>query len=167
MRMILTTFIAGFSLLLAASASALEIEATLQATTVSTTERESGQTVCRSIDELRRAAATEYTALAKVLRPEKIDFSKNMVVVIRAGRVNAFGVNVSVTKFVRAKDGKTATVHWLYKPYFGGAAPPDQPGNPTVAAVLKRFDGPIKFQRKNWQFPKGHQLPPSAPPSRP
>lgn len=167
MKALQTTFFAGLPLLLAAPAAALDVEATPQAMAVSRTERDSAQTVCRSVAELRRAAGAEYTVLAKALRPETIDFSKNMVVVIRAGRVNAFGVNVCVTNFVRAKDGKTATVHWLYKPYFGGAAPPNQPGNPTLAAVVDSFDGPIKFQRKNWQYPKDLPLPPSAPPSRP
>jgi hypothetical protein len=162
-----STLLAGLALLLAAPAAALETSATPQAMAVSNTQQASAQTVCRSMAEMRRAAGDEYAAVAKILRPETIDFSKKMVVVIRAGRVNAFGVSVRVTKFVRAKDGKTATVHWLYKPYFGGAAPPNQPGNPTLVAVLDRFDGPVKFQRKNWQYPKGLPLPPSAPPSRP
>jgi hypothetical protein len=107
--------------------------------------------------------------MAKLLLLEKIDFKKKMVVVIRAGRVNAFGVRLSLLSVARAKDGKSATVVWQYKPYFGGAAPPIQPGNPTLAIVLDRFDGPIKFQRKNWRYPKGLPPPPSAPPppSRP
>lgn len=83
-----------------------------------------------------------------------------MVVVIRAGRVNAFGVRLTLLSVARAKGGKSATVVWQYKPYFGGAAPPNQPGNPTLAIVLDRFDGPMKFQRKNWRYPKGLPLPP-------
>ena len=89
---------------------------------------------------------------------DKVDFKKKMVVVIRAGRVNAFGVSLSLLSVARAKDGKTATVVWQYKPYFGGAAPPNQPGNPTLTVVLDRFDIPIKFQRKNWRYPKGLPL---------
>lgn len=166
MKALQSTLLVGLALLLAAPIAALETQATPQAMAVSRTERESSQTACRSITEMRRAAGAEYTALAKTLRPETIDFSKKMVVVIHAGRANAFGVELRITDFARAKDGKSATVHWLHKPYFGGAAPPNQPGNPTLAAVLDRFDGPIKFQRKNWQYPKGLPLPPSAPPSR-
>ena len=153
-------------LALAATATSAADGVTSEAMVVSTTEREAAQTVCRSLAEFRRAAGADFDALSKTLRPDKIDFAKKMVVVVRAGQTNAFGVKVRVTNVERASDGKSVTVHWQFKPYFGGAAPPEQPGNPTLAAVLDRFDGTVKFQRKNWRPRIGDPLPPSAPPSR-
>jgi len=121
---------------------------------------------CRSVDELRQALGADFASAEKFWLLKGIDFKKQMFLVIRAGRVNSFGVQLSLLKMEQPKAGG-ATVHWQYKPYFGGAAPPNQPGNPTLIALVNRIDGPVKFQRKNWQYPKGLPLPPSAPPSRP
>jgi len=164
-----TILFTTLGLLLAAPVAARSLKLRTQAQVISRTEKKSAQATCKSLAELKQALGAEYTAVAKLLLLEKIDFKKKMVVVIRTGRVNAFGVKLSLLSVARAKDGKSATVVWQYKPYFGGAARPNQPGNPTLAIVLDRFDGPIKFQRKIWQYPKGLPLPPSAPPppSRP
>ncbi len=125
------------------------------------------ETVCHSRTEVKVALGAEHEAVAKQLLLDKVDFNKKMVVVIRSGAGNAFGVQLSLLKVVRAEEGQSATIHWQYKPYFGGAAPPDEPGNPTFAAIVDRIDGPVKFQRSNWRYPSGLPLPPSAPPSRP
>ena len=162
-----TILFTALALLLASPGAARSLKLRTQAQVISRSEKKPAQATCKSLAELKQALGAEYTAMAKLLRLEKIDFKKKMVVVIRAGRVNAFGVRLSLLSVARAKDGKDATVVWQYKPYFGGAAPPNQPGNPTLAIVLDRLAGPIKFQRKNWRYPKGLPLPPSAPPSRP
>jgi hypothetical protein len=162
-----TFLFATLALLIAAPVAARSLKLRTQAQVISRTEKKPAQATCKSLAELKQALGAEYATVAKLLILEKIDFKKKMVVVIRAGRANAFGVRLSLLNFTRSKDGKTASVIWQYKPYFGGAAPPNQPGNPTLAIVLDRFDGPVKFQRKNWRYPKGLTLPPSAPPSRP
>ena len=95
---------------------------------ISQTEKKSVQTVCRSHAELKKVLSAEFAAASKQLLLEKIDFKKKMVVVIRSGRSNAFGFRLNLLNVARAKDHKSATVVWQYKPYFGGAAPPNQPG---------------------------------------
>ena len=133
---------------------------------ISQTTPQPAAVACRSLDELRKALGADFGSAEKFWVLKGIDFKKQMFIVVRAGRVNAFGVQLSLLKVEQAKTGG-ATVHWQYKPYFGGAAPPNRPGNPTLIALINRIDGPVKFQRKNWQYPKGLPLPPSAPPSRP
>ena len=156
------------TLLLAAPAAARSLKLRTQAQVISRTQPKPAQATCRNFAELKQALGAEYAAMSKLLLLDKIDFKNKMVVVIRAGQVNAFGVHLSLLNFTRAKDGKSTTVVWQYKPYFGGAAPPNQPGNPTFAAVIDRINGPVKFQRRNWRYPQGFPLPPSAPPpSRP
>jgi hypothetical protein len=110
---------------------------------ISQTEQKSAETVCRSHAELKQALGAEFAAASKQLLLEKIEFKKKMVVVIRSGRSNAFGVRLNLLNIALAKDHKSATVVWQYKPCFGGAAPPNQPGNPTLIAVIDRIDTPI------------------------
>ena len=161
-----TTLLAILTLALILPASARNLKLRTAAQVISQSTPKPAAVVCRSVAEVKAALGAEQEAVAKLLLFEKVDYKKKMVLVIRAGRVNAFGVRLSLLNIARAKDG-SAIVHWQYKPYFGGAAPPNRPGNPTLIAVIDRLDGPVKFQRKNWRYPKGLTLPPSAPPSRP
>ena len=157
------TLLAILTLALILPASARNLKLRTAAQVISQSTPKPAAVVCRSVAEVKAALGAEQEAVAKVLLFKKVDYKKKMVLVIRAGRVNAFGVQLSLLNIARAKD-VSATVHWQYKPYFGGAAPPNRPGNPTL---IDRLAGPIKFQRKNWRYPKGLPLPPSAPPSRP
>ena len=99
---------------------------------------------------------------AAKLKLDKVDFTKQMIVVIESGMTNSFGVQLSALGVEKVDGG--AEINWQYKPYFGGAAPPDQPGNPTLVVVLDRVEGEVKFKRTNWKWPEGLPLPPSAPP---
>lgn len=128
-------------------------------TTVSQIDAAS-ETVIRSAAELEKTPIDAL--LAKSLNLAGVDFEKEMVVLIRSGMINAFGVNLSILS-TEVEDGEL-TVNWQFKPYFGGAAPPDQPGNPSLVIVLDRFDGDVKFERTNWKYPEGLPLPPSAAP---
>lgn len=153
------------AIFLAMPATARSVKLRTSGQVISQTAGKPAAVTCRGLAELRAALGADYAAVGKMWPLKSIDFKKQMFVVIRSGRSNAFGVRLSLLKVDRAKDG-SATVHWQYKPYFGGAAPSNQPGNPTLVALINRVDGPVKFQRKNWQYPKGLPLPPSAPPSR-
>ena len=101
--------------------------------------------------------------IAAKLKLDEVDFTKQMVVIIESGMTNSFGVQLSILEASEATGG-AAVINWQYKPYFGGAAPPDQPGNPTLVLVMDRHDGEVKFRRTNWQWPKDLPPPPSAPP---
>lgn len=164
--MMKTTLLALLTLALIFPASARSLKLRTTAQVISQSTPKPAAVACRSAAEVKAALGAEHEAVGKLLLLGKIDFKKKTVLVIRAGRVNAFGVQLSLLKVDRAKNG-AATVHWQYKPYFGGAAPPNRPGNPTLTVIIDRLDGPVKFQRKNWRYPKGLPLPPSAPPSRP
>ena len=155
-----------FAITLAMPALARSIKLRSSGQIISQTAPKPAALACQGLAELRAALGADFAAAQKLWLLEKIDFKKQMFVVIRSGHGNSFGVQLSLLKVSHAKDG-SATIYWQYKPYFGGAAPPNQPGNPTLIALVNRVDGPVKFKRKNWQSPKGLPLPPSAPPSRP
>ena len=122
--------------------------------------------VCRTHSKLQLALGRDFDAVSKQMRLDKVDFEKHCIVVIHSGNGNAFGVSLSLDKVELAAESKSATVHWTHKGYFGGAAPPNQMGNPTLVAVLDRYDGRIQFQRNIWQWPKNTPFPPSAPRTR-
>lgn len=134
---------------------------------ISQNETKASTTVCRSKGELKKALGKDATMAPYQGHLKNLDFSKHMAVVIRNGQVNAFGTRVSVQKALVADDGKSATIHWQFRPYFGGAAPPRRPGNPMVVALVNRFNGKVGFKKSVWQYPKGLPLPPSAPPAPP
>ena len=118
----------------------------------------------RSADDLKTAVGEEMRVAAKGMNLDKVDFAKYMVVVVKSGRTNAFGVRVTINKAEVAADRKSATIQWTYRPYFGGAAPPEQIGNPGAIAIVERFDGGVQFKKNVYQWPKGLPLPPSAGP---
>ena len=126
-----------------------------------TQKTEAANHVIKSMDDLLKARMDPADAAKSKL--DKVDFEKQMVVVIESGMTNSFGVQLSILD-ASATVGGDAVLHWQFKPYFGGAAPPDQPGNPTLVVVLDRHDGEVKFTRRNWQWPKDLPPPPSAPP---
>ena len=123
--------------------------------------------VLRSADELKAAFDDELRTAVKGIPLEEIDFVEQMVVVVKSGRTNAFGVRVTIDKIESAADGKSAILHWTYRPYFGGAAPPEEIGNPGAIALVERFGGELTFQKHVFQWPRNAPLPPSAgPPPR-
>ncbi|MFQ5734252.1 MAG: hypothetical protein ACE5KM_20130 [Planctomycetaceae bacterium] len=114
--------------------------------------------VLRSNAALQKALDEE--TLQKAARSlGRIDFKKQMVILVKSGRTNAFGVRITVNSLDVSTDGKSATLHWTYRPYLGGAAPPRRPGNPGAIAVVERFKGDVKFRRKNYRLPTGAPLP--------
>lgn len=121
--------------------------------------------VIRSQDQL----ATKLNR-AKPAPLAKVDFTKHMVVVIHTGTINYHGVKLNIEKLEVSKQGDILTVHWKYRPYFGGAAPPPVQGNLILAAVVDAFDGEIRFKKEVHQFkgtPPPSAPPPSAPPRKP
>lgn len=130
---------------------------------IAKTDSKSRTLVLRSGEVLRKALDEEAVqAAAKSLG--KVDFKTQMVVLVKAGRTNAFGVRITVNSLDAPAKGKSATLTWTYRPYLGGAAPPNRPGNPGAIAVVNRFDGDVKFRKKVYRLPPGTPLPPSAPP---
>ena len=97
----------------------------------------------------------------------KVDFKTQMVVIVKSGQTNSFGVRITVNSLETGGKDKAATLNWTYRPYLGGAAPPRRPGNPGAIAVVDRFDGKVNFVKKVFRFPPGTPLPPSAPPGGP
>ncbi len=120
--------------------------------------------VLKSAEDLAKAVHEEMRVAAKGMNLDQLDFTKYMVVVVKSGRTNAFGVRVTINKVEVAADRKSATIQWTYRPYFGGAAPPEQIGNPGAIAIVERFDGGVQFKKSVYQWPKGLPLPPSAGP---
>jgi hypothetical protein len=87
-------------------------------------------------DEQKRAEAWA----ARLLKVEKIDWTKQMVVAVDAGSVG----NGREVKLVSAKaDGQTLTVTWqtLTKAKSGLA-------NPRLVALMPRFEGDVVFVEK-------------------
>lgn len=120
----------------------------------------SAEMVLRSEKELeKKLLSSEREKLGKV------DFKQSMVVAIRTGTIQYFGVKLNVEKLEVSPKGDLLTVHWKYMPYFGGAAPPPGRGNLTLTAVIPKFEGTVKFKKHVHRF-KG-PFPPSAPPSLP
>lgn len=131
-----------------------------QRMTVERKGAKAAELVIRSTKELARTMTPgEGTGLGKV------DFRTSMVVAVRTGTIQYFGVKLNVEKLEISKKGDVLTVHWKYTPYFGGAAPPPVRGSLTLTAVVPSFDGKVKFQKHVHRF-KG-PFPPSAPPSLP
>lgn len=161
----------SLSALFAMTLAAVEVDAPVkiyrQAMFVSESDVTQTALVCRTLSKLQLALGRDFTAISKQMKLDTVDFEKLCIVVIHAGTGNAFGVNLSLDKVELAAESKSATIHWTHKGYFGGAVPPKEIGNPTLVAVLDRYDGRIQFQRNLWQWPKGTPLPPSAPRTRP
>ena len=130
-------------------------------TTFVSQNKEAKNCVIRSADELREAGLKPE--IAAKLKLDEIDFTAKMVVIIESGMTNAFGVRLRLIEAL-ADHPEVALIHWEFKPYFGGAAPPNQPGNPTLVLVLDHHKGDVEFRRKNWKWPKDLPPPPSAPP---
>lgn len=153
--------------LLAATLSAAEVDPPIrihcQSMFVSENTLTQTSMVCRTLSKLQLALGRDFDAIFKQMRLDKVDFETQSVVVIHSGNGNAFGVRLTLDKIELAPESKSATIHWTHKGYSGGAAPPNENGNPTLVAVLDRYDGKIVFQRNIWQRPKGDPLPPSAP----
>ncbi len=133
------TILAVLALSLIPSAVALDKMPRARAVMViSQTEKKSVQTVCRSHAELKKVLGAEFAAASKQLLLEKIDFKKKMVVVIRSGRSNAFGVRLNLLNVARAKDHKSATVVWQYNPTSAAPRHPISPskiGNGNVFSI--------------------------------
>ena len=100
----------------------------------------------RSHKEFQKALGLVAEATGR--RLGKIDFKKQMLVLVKAGKMNAFGVRVAINRLETSKDGKSVIIHWTFRPYLGGARPPRRLGNPGAIAVVDRFDGVVKFQKR-------------------
>ena len=116
--------------------------------------RESQQLVIRSAKELadrppfnKLDAPAEVVekmataALAKALKVDAIDWTKQMVVVVTAGVKPTGGYRVEITKATQAD--KTVTVHWkLHTPK---GAVTQAFTHPAQAALIERVDGEVRF----------------------
>jgi hypothetical protein len=92
-------------------------------------------------DEATRREAT--SRFAKDLKVDGIDWTKQMVVVVAAGRKNTGGFSVEFTG-LEIKN-KTLTVKWkLHTPQPGGTVT-QVITHPGTAALVGRFDGDVKF----------------------
>jgi hypothetical protein len=71
-----TTLSISLGLLLVAPAAARSLKLRTQAQVISRTEKKPAQATCKSLAELKQALCAEYTAMARLLLLEKIDFKK-------------------------------------------------------------------------------------------
>jgi hypothetical protein len=85
--------------------------------------------------------ATEQ--LAKQFKVDKIDWTKQMVVVATGGRKNTGGYSVEFTG-LEVKD-KTLTVKWKLNSPKPGSPVTQAITHPAAAALVERFDGEVKF----------------------
>jgi hypothetical protein len=92
-------------------------------------------------DEGLQKQATE--TLAKALKVETIDWSKQMVVVATGGRKNTGGYSVEITG-LDAGD-KVLTVKWRLNAPKPGSPVTQVISHPAAAALVDRFDGVVKF----------------------
>jgi hypothetical protein len=85
--------------------------------------------------------ATEQ--LAKQFKVDKIDWTKQMVVVATGGRKNTGGYSVEFTG-LEVKD-KTLTVKWKLNSPKPGSPVTQAITHPAAAALVERFEGEVKF----------------------
>jgi hypothetical protein len=81
--------------------------------------------------------------LAKQFKVEKIDWTKQMVVVATGGRKNTGGYSVEFTG-LEVKD-KTLTVKWKVNGPKTGQPVTQAITHPAAAALVERFEGEVKF----------------------
>jgi len=101
------------------------------------------------------------------LTPQKIDFTKQKVIVVFAGLRGESGTRITIDKVSRIPDADTIDVYYTYDPYLGGAAPARVSNNPGALAIIEADETEVKFHRTVKQPPKGPDgdilLPPSTP----
>jgi hypothetical protein len=89
-------------------------------------------------------AQKEATAqLAKQFKVDKIDWTKQMIVVATGGRKNTGGYSVEFTG-LEVKD-KTLTVKWKLNSPKPGQPVTQAITHPAAAALVERFEGEVKF----------------------
>jgi hypothetical protein len=94
------------------------------------------------LEKMRQEAEAK---LAKALKVNAIDFTRQMVVGVSAGVQPTAGARVAITKVETDAAGQTMTVHWeLHAPKPGTAAPA-RLTHPGAVALVDRFSGTVRF----------------------
>jgi hypothetical protein len=107
------------------------------------------QTAARSAADLADAlgqpgrAREAEARLLRALKMREIDWQKQMVILVTAGRKNSGGYKVEVTDQTR-KDN-VLTVKWKLEPPKGAAT--RSLSHPGVAVLTERFDGKVVFEQ--------------------
>ncbi len=84
------------------------------------------------------------TALAaKMLKVKKIDWDKQMIVIVSGGTQPTGGYKVEVTDL--KADDDTLTVHWKVVPPAPGQRVTQARSNPAETLLIQRFDGEVRF----------------------
>ena len=113
--------------------------------------------VIRSADELAKLNA-KPADVARFLKVDKIDFSKQMLVVISGGSRPTGGYSVDF-KGATVKD-KVLTVSWVLKTPAPGAFVTQAFTHPMLVVLMDRFEGKVVFDPA--APPKGGKRPPQT-----
>ncbi|MGE3808099.1 MAG: hypothetical protein AB7K24_25845, partial [Gemmataceae bacterium] len=100
------------------------------------------QETYRSAEDLKKAGL-DANLLAKQLKVDAIDFSKQMLVHVTGGTKNSGGFRVEITRIVRDDKAKTLTVY--SKLHTPGAAATAAITHPGAMALIEKFEGTVKF----------------------
>ena len=111
--------------------------------------------VIRSVEELAKGSGLEKPegeeaqkkaaeAFLKALRIDEIDWKKQMLIVVSAGRKNTGGYSVEITQIDRAEE-KLMTVHWKLNTPKPGGPVTQTITHPALTAVVERFAGKVVF----------------------
>ena len=127
---------------------------------------EPAQLVIRSAEELAKAmgtdAETASAQAARMLKVEKIDWSKQMLLVVSAGTRRTGGYRVEVTDLTLSKDG-TLTVKWKLNTPRPGGPVTQAITHPAQTLLVDRFEGKVNFDPP---APKKLDAPPVKLPAR-
>jgi hypothetical protein len=118
-------------------------------------KEEAQHLVIRNAEELAKASGLEKPdgegaqkkaseAVAKALKIDEIDWKKQMLIVVSAGRKNTGGYSVEITGIDRAED-KQMTVHWKLNTPKPGGPVTQTITHPALTAVAERFGGKVVF----------------------
>jgi hypothetical protein len=107
-----------------------------------------GSRVLRSAKEAMTAFNTKDEdaatgQLAKMLKVEKIDWAKQMVILVSGGVQRTGGYSVNVEKLAVAD--KTLTVHWKLNTPKKGSIVTQALTHPGAIALVERFGGEVRF----------------------
>jgi hypothetical protein len=102
-----------------------------------------GQELVRQIAGAGRNVDAATALAAKMLKVEKIDWDKQMIVIVSGGTQRTGGYKVEVAG-LKVKDD-TLTVHWKLIGPKPGQPVTQAPTNPAVTILVERFDGEVRF----------------------